>query len=135
MRNFVLAAAVCLLAAACGSSGTGPAPNPGPGVGFDVSVTEKDHAATLHVGQTIQLVLHEANGMTPWNHPRSSNTAILTPIADPAATSVRGVTVAAFKAVVPGDAEVSSYAGPDCSPGQVCPMFVAVYSLKVSVQA
>jgi hypothetical protein len=73
--------------------------------------------------------------MAGWTPPRSSNESILVPVVNPAATAVRGVTLAAFQALAPGEAEISSYASPSCSPGQACPMYVAVYSVRVTVTA
>jgi hypothetical protein len=136
MKGSVLAILTGLLVA-CGSSSAGPPPgptqSPNPRGGFDITVTEKDHAVTMHVGQKIELVLHAAQGMKPWTHPTSSDTAILTPIVDPAATAVRGVTLAAFQARAPGQVDVNATAGPDCPPNQPCAMFLAVYNLKVTV--
>jgi len=43
------------------------------------------------------------------------------------------VTLAAFEAKKAGQAEIISNASPNCSPGQACPTYLAVYSLKVTV--
>ena len=86
-------------------------------------------------GQTLEVVLHAPSGMSNWTVPQSSDRAVLVPIVDPAATSAVGVTLAAFRAVGPGQAEVTATASPRCSPGQACPMYVALYSLKVTVTA
>ena len=118
-----------LVLIACGSR---PAPV-APGGGFDVTATEKDRSATLRVGQSIELVLHAANGMTAWSAPVSNNTAVLKPIVDTRATAVRGVTLAAFEAIAPGVVQVTASAGPNCSPGQACPMFAVLFSLRVTV--
>jgi hypothetical protein len=120
---------------ACGAypgEGT-PPPSPGSPMGFDVTAAENDHAVTMHVGQKLELVLHAPNGMKPWTHPTSGDTAILTPVVDPAATAVRGVTLAAFQATAPGEVDVTANASPDCAPNQPCAMFIAVYNLKVTV--
>src|ERR1700682_4501078 len=128
-----------LFISACGSYVTGSSPTPTPssgtGLNFDVVVTEKDRAATMRVGQTLEVVLHANTGMNNWAQVKSSNEAILTPIVSPAATAARGVTLAAFKAMAKGDAEVTAYAGPNCPPGSACPMYVAVFSAKVTVIA
>src|SRR5579864_5131981 len=98
MRHLVLAAAIALSTVACGSTATGtgtnPSPTPSGGFGFDVTATEKDHAVTMHVGQTLEVVLH-GGGQLNYQQVRSSNTALLEPTADPAATAARGVTLAA----------------------------------------
>jgi transposase len=117
---------------ACGSYDA-PPPSPGPPGAFDITATEKDHAVTMHVGQKIELVLHAGQGMKPWTHPTSSDTAVLNPIVDPAATAVRGVTLAAFQAKAKGQVEVTANAGPDCAPNQPCAQFLAVYNLKVTI--
>jgi hypothetical protein len=126
---------VATLLVACGMYGDphGPPAIPSSPAGFDVTVTEKDHAVTMHVGQKIELVLHAAQGMKPWTHPTSSDTAVLIPIVDPAATAVRGVTLAAFQAKVPGQVDVTANAGPDCAPNQPCAQFLALYKLTVTI--
>jgi len=137
MKKFVFLAAIACLTAACGAAGIGsgsnPSPTPSEGMGFDVTVTENDHSVTLHPGQKLEVVLHAPNGMNSWTHPISNDTSVLSPIVDPAATAARGVTLAAFEARKTGMVEVSSNASPQCSPGQACPMYIAVYSLKVTV--
>jgi hypothetical protein len=137
MKKFVFLAAIACLTAACGATGIGsgsnPSPTPSEGMGFDVTVTENDHSVTLHPGQKLEVVLHAPNGMNSWTHPISNDTSVLSPIVDPAATAARGVTLAAFEAMKTGMVEVSSNASPQCSPGQACPMYIAVYSLKVTV--
>jgi hypothetical protein len=110
-------------------------PSPSGGVGFDVTATEKDHFVTMHVGQKLEVVLRAGQGMNDWSHPASSDTSVLEPIVDPAATAAIGVTLAAFQAVRPGQVDVTANAGPKCSPGQACPMYIAVYALRVTVTA
>lgn len=132
-------AAAAVLLSGCGAagSGTGSGPSASPstsaGSGFDVIVSEKDQTASLHVGQKLEVVLHAGNGMTNWTHPQSSDPTVLAPTVEPAATAVRGVTLAAFQAIAPGQAELTATAGPLCSPGQACPMYVVVYRLTVTV--
>lgn len=139
VTRILAAAAAILFLSGCGSYAMGPNPTPtpssGPGLNFDVVVMEKDRAATLHVGQTLEVVLHANTGMNNWAQVKSSNEAILTPIVNPAATAVRGVTLAAFKAMASGEAEVTAYASPNCAPNQACPAYVQVFSAKVTVTA
>lgn len=135
MKLFLLAILTTVLVG-CGAysvPGSAPTPSPGSPLGFDITVTEKDHAVTMHAGQKIELVLHAAQGMKPWTHPQSSDNTLLTPIVDPAATAVRGVTLAAFQAKAPGQVDVTANAGPDCAPNQPCAQFLAVYNLKVTI--
>lgn len=135
----MLCAVVGATLAACGSAGTGagttptPTPSPSPGQGYAAVVTEQDHAATLRAGEKLEVVLHAASGMTNWSHPTSSDESVLAPIVDPAATAVRGVTLAAFIAKAPGHAVISSAAGPQCSPGQACPMYAIAFTAVVTV--
>lgn len=131
------AIALALALAACGAysfpaSEASPSPSSSPGVGFDVTATEKDHAVTMHVGQKLEVVLHGGTS-TNWQQVQSSDRRILQPIVDPAATAVRGVTLAAFQAMAPGHAEVTAVGTPVCPSGQACPMYAILYSLKVSV--
>jgi len=140
VKTAVLAAVAGLLICACGGvpppmPGIGPAPRPssGPGFGFDAMVTEKDKAITIQVGQKLEVVLHANAGMTNWSNVRSSDTSVLTPIVNPAATAVRGVTLAAFQAQTQGQSVITASAGAACSPGQACPMYAILYSVTVTV--
>ena len=139
MKRFLVVVAAALVLTACGSvsAGTGspPTPSTNPGLSFDIVVTETDKAATLRVGQKLELVLHANTGMNNWTQVRSTDESILVPIVNPAATAVRGVTLSAFKAVAPGEAEITAYASPTCPSGQACPMYVQVFSVRVTVTA
>jgi hypothetical protein len=135
VKNFVLAAAALVLVAGCGSATAAtpsPTPSQGNGIGFDVTATETDHAVTMHVGQRLEIALHGGDAFR-WQQVQSSNTAVLTPIVNPAATAVRGVTLAAFQAKAAGSAEVTAVGSPVCPSGQACPMYARFYSLTVSV--
>jgi len=137
LKTFLLLAALALLAAACGATGVGPGSNPSPSpsnsLGYDVTATNTDHAVTMRVGQKLEVVLRAAQGMNNWSHPVASDTSVLSPSVDPAATAAIGVTFAAFQATKPGQVDVTANASPKCSPGQACPMYLAVYSLRVTV--
>lgn len=137
IKKALLAASAAVLISACGSAGTGgepsPSPSDGPGLGFDAMVTEKDKAITIQLGQKLEVVLHAKTGMTNWSNVRSSDTSVLTPIVNPAATAVRGVTLAAFQAQSRGEAVITATAGAACSPGQACPMYAILYSVTVTV--
>jgi len=135
----MIAIAAALVISGCGAYRTGADPSPSPtpsegtGLGYDVVVTEKDKTATMRVGQKVEVVLRANSGMDNWTQVRSTTESVLVPIVNPAATAVRGVTLAAFKAVAPGQAEITAYANPHCPPGSACPMYVAVFSVKVTV--
>lgn len=141
VRSLLLAAVAALVLSGCGSylAGSVPTPSPTPsegtGLGYDVVVTEKDNAATMRVGQKVEVVLHAASGMDSWMQVKSTNESVLIPIVNPAATAVRGVTLAAFKAVAPGQAEITAYASPHCPHGSACPMYLAVVSIHVTITA
>ena len=127
-----------LALSACGAVGTAAAPSPGnpsigTGRGFDFSVTEKDHAVLLRVGQRLEAVLHANPGMTVWSGVKSSDSSLLMPVVDTGATAVRGVTLAGFQAIAPGHARITAYAGMDCSPGQACALYLLVLSIDVTV--
>ena len=137
-KTFLILATIAVLSVACGATGFGSpstsTPTPSPNhPGFDVTATNTDQAVTMHVGQKLEVVLRAGQGMNNWSHPTSSDESVLTPTVDPAATAARGVTLAAFEARKAGDVTVTSNSGPACSPGQACPMYLAVYSLKVTV--
>lgn len=137
VKTALLGAVAGLLISACGTvqTGIGPAPGPstGPGLGFDAMVTEKDKAITIRTGQKLEVVLHASPGMTNWSNVRSSDTSVLSPIVNPAATAVRGVTLAAFQGEARGQAVITASAGAACSPGQACPMYAILYSVTVTV--
>jgi hypothetical protein len=141
VRAALIAAVAGLILTACGSVGAGSVPSPSPspsqpivpGPGFNAVATEGDTSITIHVGQKLELVLRAKSGMSSWSNVRSSDASVLEPIVNPAATAVRGVTLAAFQAVRPGEAVITASAGASCSPGQACPMFAVLYSLTVTV--
>jgi hypothetical protein len=110
-----------------------PTPAASPGLGFDAQVTELDTAITIHAGQKLEVVLHARSGMTNWSNVRSSDTSVLSQIVNPAATAVRGVTLAAFQALAPGQTDITATSGALCSPGEACPMYVMLYSVTVTV--
>jgi hypothetical protein len=137
MMKFLLATVALLLLSGCGAAGIGgggnPTPTPSSNTRFDLTVTEEDHAVTLRVGQTVEVVLHKQNGLNGWSHPSSNDESLLLPIVDPAATAAQGVTLAAFVARKPGTVDVTATASPVCPSGAMCPMYVALYSLKVTI--
>lgn len=106
------------------SSITGPAP-------AIITQSDGNRVFQLRVGATAQLQLSE--GPVSWSDPQVSSPAVrLTPIAfirDPGyrAWTVTGVT--------PGQATISAYGQPHCSPGTACPMYVQVFQVTVQVLA
>jgi hypothetical protein len=139
VKTALMAAFVVVALSACGSVGSGgppigsPSPSFAPGVGFDAVVTERNTAVTIHAGQKLEVVLRAASGMANWGNVRSSDTSVLTPIPNPAATAMVGVTLAAFKAVAPGQAIITASAGAQCSPGQACPMIAVLFTATITV--
>jgi hypothetical protein len=137
MRSLLLVIAAALLITGCGSTGTGsgqsPSPSTGSNLNFDATVTETIRAASIRVGQKLEVVLHANTGMTNWTQPKSSDESILTPVVNPAATAVRGATLAAFEAKAPGQVDITAYASPVCPSGQACPMYVMVFSARVTI--
>ncbi len=111
-----------------------PSPTISPWPGFALVATERDTAITITVGQKLEVFLHARPGMSNWANVMSSDPSVLAPIANPAATDVRGVTLAAFQAQTVGTAVISSSAGAACSPGQACPQFAILYSATVTVR-
>jgi hypothetical protein len=130
------AAVLVLVLSGCGTFGTGSAASPNPtstvGVGHAHIVSEQDRAATIQVGQTLLLELHARPGMSDWSGVRSSDTSLLKPLTIDVMVP-RHVTVAAFQAISEGEVLVTAVAGPLCPPGQLCPAYVVLYSLRVNV--
>ncbi len=140
LRTIFIGIAAALTLGACGAAGTSVTPSPSPdnpstspGRGFDVAVTEKEKAISIRVGQRLEAVLHANPGMTAWSGVRSSDPSILMSVVDTGATAVRGVTLAGFQAVAPGEAQITAVAGALCSPGQACPMYAILLTIDVTV--
>jgi hypothetical protein len=140
MRILLAVIAAAVLVSGCGSAGTGPGltPTPSPSatsnpMSFDVTVTDTTRAASMRVDQKLEVVLHAGTGENNWTQPKSSDESILTPIVNPAATAARGVTLAAFQAKAPGQANITAYGSPICPSGQACPMYVMLFSVQVTV--
>ena len=141
-KPLIALALILLLLPACGVSRgclgctapTSPAPTlpSGPIAGFDVLVTDKDQDITVHVGQRIEVYLRQRPGLTTWNGLRTDDEAVLAPIPT-GITAVRGVTIGGFDAIAPGTASITAYATAACSPGQACPMFAALFAVRVTV--
>lgn len=73
LRPILGAAVAALVLAGCGSvdTRTGGAPTPSSQMlHFDVAVSERNNAATMHVGQKLEVVLHSYD-RTPKTDPRS----------------------------------------------------------------
>ena len=138
MRKLILLAAVAMFGAGCGATGAGAGPNPSPSpsdsspIHFDVTATETDKAVSMHAGQKLEVVLHGGNQIT-WQQVKSSDTTILEPTVNPAATAVRGVTLAAFRAKAAGEVQVTAVGTAVCPAGQPCPMFAMLYTLTVTI--
>jgi uncharacterized protein YceK len=132
----VFAAVLVIVLSGCGTIGTGSAPSSNPrstvGVGHVHIFSEQDRAATIQVGQTLLLELHAKPGMSDWSGVRSNDTSLLKPLTIDVMVP-RHVTVAAFQAISPGGVMVTAAAGPLCAPGQLCPAYVVLYSLRVKV--
>jgi len=140
VKAALIAAVAAIVLTACGNvcacvgnPYVPPSPPTSPGLGFDAVVTENDRAITITTGQKLEVVLHARSGMSNWSNVRSSDTSVLSPIVNPAATAVRGVTLAAFSALAPGQADITAVAGAACSPGMACPMYAMLYSVTVTV--
>lgn len=99
---------------------------------FDVTATEQDHAVSMHVGQKLQVVLHGGTQVN-YQQVQSNDQTVLAPTVDPAATAVRGVTLAAFIAKSQGTARVTAVGSPVCPSGAMCPMYAVLYTLTVTV--
>ena len=139
MKAVFAAMLAALVLSACGAVGGGAAPPSGGSpssssiVGFDVTATENTHAIAMRAGQTLAVVLHARPGMTNWTNVRSSDQSVLAPVVNPAATAARGVTLAAFKAIAPGTARIDATAGPLCSPGVVCPQYLVLLTIEITI--
>ena len=133
IKAFLGCLAAAVLLTACGSVAAGATPSPNPGSGFDLVVSDQDTAIAMHAGQTVEVVLHARQAMNNWTGVRSNDSSVLTPIVNPAATAARGVTLAAFKAVAPGHAQISATAAPICGRDQACPQYLIVYSVEVTI--
>src|SRR5690242_20036995 len=83
----LLVVVLALLVVGCGNAGQGASPSPSENpMHFDVTATEQDHALSMHVGQKLQVVLHGGDQLN-YQQVTSSDTSILEPTVDPAATA------------------------------------------------
>ncbi len=138
MKALLLAAALLGLLG-CGSAAGAPAAPGSPSAASTgegtVTDTDENKTLTYHVGDTFELVLHEQAGWTMWQNVTSSNPNVLQPMVDTRAASVRGVTLARFKAATPGKSDVTATAGMACSPGQACPQLARVWRVTIQVSS
>lgn len=103
-----------------------PVPTPAPTV---ITQADANRVFQLLVGSTAQLQLSEA--AVSWSDPQVSSPVVrLTPI-----TFVRdpGYRAWTITAVTPGQATISAYGQPRCSPGMACPMYVQAFQATVQV--
>jgi hypothetical protein len=140
MRAALIAAVAALALSACGGVGAGgsppgASPSTGPGLKFDVAVSEMDKTASMRIGQKLEAVLHARQGMANWSSVQSTDTSVLAPIVNPAASAARGITLAAFQAIAAGKAQITATAGASCSPGMACPQYVMLLTIDVTVSA
>ena len=117
---------------ACGAAPATPPVVTGPAAGFDVLITKKDQDVTVHAGQKIEVYLTEGAGMTMWSDLRSSDESVLAPVPT-GMLAPRGVTLGGFQAERAGTATITATAGAACSPGQACPMYAVLFSVRVTV--
>jgi hypothetical protein len=141
LRYLVAAGLAILVLAGCGArtcQGCAALNSPlpvvvvSPAAGFDVLITDRDQDVTVHAGQKIEVYLRQRSGLTLWTGLRTDAETVLTPIPT-GITAARGVTIGGFQAVAPGVANITATATADCSPGQPCPMFAALFSVRVTV--
>ncbi len=135
MRLGILAlAAVFAVVSACGGGPTrvGPTDSPATAQG-QVTETDAGKTITVRVGGTLEVVLRAEQDFTDWSHPVSSNAGVLAPTVDTKAAAPRGVTIAAFKGVAPGTAQVQAETHAACSPGQVCSQLARAWTVTVKV--
>jgi hypothetical protein len=147
---FALLLAAALVASGCGSvapSAPGAASTPSPRTGGAASpgsnpqaspaaaLTEADTGRAVQVkrGEVVSVTLHEVPNFVEWSRPASSDGAVLAPVVDTRAASVRGVTLASFQAAAPGTAQLSSSAGPVCPPNAPCPAVSMAWAVAVTV--
>ena len=135
MRAVFALVFAALVLTGCGSIslGSSPSPSTNPGLSFDLAISEKDAAATLHPGQKLEVVLHAGPSMSNWTDVHSSDPSVLKVIVNPAATAARGITLAGYQAVAPGHAQISATSSPNCKPNMACPMYIAVWQVQVTV--
>lgn len=107
-------------------------PTPKLAEGFDVLVTERDQDVIVHAGQKIEVYLRARPGLTNWTDVRADDEAVLAPIRT-GMLAPRGVTLAGFQAVTAGTANITATAAAACSPGQACPMYAVLFSVRVTV--
>lgn len=134
----LLAVLAVVVIAVCGSAAGGPAaPSPtpptSPDAGFDVLITDHDRAVAVLVGQRIEVYLALRSGMTEWRNLVVDDTSVVQPVNTGIVPPPRGMTIAGFVALHPGTANITATAGPQCSPGQACPAYLVLFSVRLTV--
>jgi len=98
-------------------------------------LTEADSGRTIivHRGDTVAVTLRELFAYRPWSAPSSSNSEVLTPIANPVATSTPGLTEGGFEAIATGIAQLHAVSLFSCSMGQACPNLARAWIIEVRI--
>jgi len=131
----LLLAAATLALLACGATAAGPAgpETPSPTGAPTITDTDENQTLTYRPGDTFELVLHQQSGWTMWENVTPSDRSVLQPMVDTHAASVRGVTLAKFKAAAPGLSDITATAGMACSPGAACPALARSWKVTIRV--
>ncbi len=136
MRVLSAAALAALALVACGGAGPAPArPPAAPSAGSGLGDADAGRTVAMRAGEEVTVSLHQQPGFGPWQNLQSSNSAVLQSIVEPRATAARGVTLGRFRAVAPGQAQISATAVPDCSPGVACAAIARAWMVTVVVAA
>ncbi len=95
-----------------------------------VTETARGHTVQLTVGSTLTLRLG-APGRR-FSVPRPSGGNALQALGQPRRSG--GETIASFRAVRPGTAQLRATEGPVCRPGSPCPDYLVLWTLNVRVK-
>jgi protein involved in polysaccharide export with SLBB domain len=129
MRRLLVCTALAL--AACGPAAVHTPPDePTPTV---ITVAMDGQAVHVHTGDTLEVRLAQQPGFTQWSAVNTSNARVLEPVVGTRAIAVRGMTLAAYRAMASGAAELTATAGLDCSPGAACAQLVRLFRVTVIV--
>jgi hypothetical protein len=98
-------------------------------------LTEADSGRTIIVrrGDTIAVTLRELLAYRPWSAPSSSDSTVLTPIANPVAGPTPSLTEGSFEATATGIAQLHAVSLFTCSTGQTCPNLARAWIIEVRI--
>ncbi len=133
MGRGLIAILASFVLAGCGAAPATYAPPASASPNVSLTETENGRTISLAVGDHLNVSLQQEPGYAPWQQPTSSDTTVLQPLPPSSGPPPEGTTVAAFKALRAGRADITATAPFACKPGTTCPGLIRVWRVTVTV--